>query len=764
MNNKNINNHSDENDYSFAEFYFIIKKHLKIIFIILSLTILASIMYTLLVKPTYESKAELMISENQNSNAVIGMTLDTDRNYIENEIQILKSRTTSEMVVEKLLNSEYRNDLYLFNTKSYKSPYYRKYVSFGLLDKFQDTITIPEDYDNYLIPLYAKKLRKRIEVTNKRNTDALYVKVKGSNPNECQLILDTLLNVYEYRDREWATEEMSNLKQFLIAELNSTSIKLDSIDLVIRDFQEKSKIFTTDANTAALLSELQNYESIYFNYMAKIDINTQKEKYINTQLTDKEKKFTKNVTNTINQRLTALKSEMEALEVELISSIAKYGNNHEAVINLERKLEVVKNKLEAETEILVQQETSVADPISYRQSLVDSLIQLEFENMILKSSANSYDKIIQRYDSTLKNLPQQILDYTKHIRAREIYASSVKFLEEQINNADLGKASKLDKLRVYDSAELIKKPIQPSLPWNLFIGIVCGLVISAITILLIEIFDNTIKSLEQIERKGLSILSIIPSISSNRNNRSLRKRYLNKNLDVSKLQRRLITHEDPKSPISEAYRGLRTSLMYSKNESKCNFILASSSGPGEGKTTTIANLAITYANLGKKTLLVDTDLRKSVVHNVFNIDKTPGLTSYLSTDMKLDKIINNTEIENLDIVTSGITPPNPSELLDSEKMNSFIDDVSKNYDIVLFDSPPLIAVTDAYVIMKHIDQFILVVRPGVTEKGALDRVVSALDQAELSITGVVFNAVTEQHSYGAGYYYNYYQYYYGDDK
>ena len=178
--------------------------------------------------------------------------------------------------------------------------------------------------------------------------------------------------------------------------------------------------------------------------------------------------------------------------------------------------------------------------------------------------------------------------------------------------------------------------------------------------------------------------------------------------------------------------------------------------------TTIANLAITYANLGKKTLLIDSDLRKPVIHKVFNKDKTPGLTSYLTQNEKLNKIINSTEIENLDVVTSGIVPPNPSELLDSSKMTEFIKEIKDIYDVVLFDSPPLIAVTDAYVLLKNIKQFVLVIRAGVTERGGLDRVLSATKQSNLNISGVVMNAMREEHAYGAGYYYNYYQYYYAE--
>ena len=202
--------------------------------------------------------------------------------------------------------------------------------------------------------------------------------------------------------------------------------------------------------------------------------------------------------------------------------------------------------------------------------------------------------------------------------------------------------------------------------------------------------------------------------------------------------------------------------MYTGNKDNCNIILVSSPGPGEGKTTTIANLAITYANLGKKTLLVDSDLRKPVLHDVFKIDKSPGLTSYLSGASNIEDILSKSNIENLDIIPSGVIPPNPSELLDSDLMKKFINTVKTNYDVILFDSPPLIAVTDSYVILKYVNQFILVVRSGVSERGGLERVLKTLKQTSLPLSGVVLNAMTEEHSYGAGYYYNYYQYYYGD--
>ena len=228
---------------------------------------------------------------------------------------------------------------------------------------------------------------------------------------------------------------------------------------------------------------------------------------------------------------------------------------------------------------------------------------------------------------------------------------------------------------------------------------------------------------------------------------------------VGNLQRRMITHEDPTSPISEAYRSLRTSLMYT-TKGKQGSIMVSSPGPGEGKTTTIINLAITYANLGKKTVLIDGDLRKPVIHKVFDGNNNIGLTHYLSgTKENLDSIIHPSNISNLDVIYNGAIPPNPSELLGSELMENMVSQLKENYDIVLFDAPPIMAVTDAVVLSKLVDQFILVVRFGSTDKDSINYVLSSLDNVETYLTGVVLNDLNQKNSYYSKNYYSYHEYY-----
>jgi capsular exopolysaccharide synthesis family protein len=226
-----------------------------------------------------------------------------------------------------------------------------------------------------------------------------------------------------------------------------------------------------------------------------------------------------------------------------------------------------------------------------------------------------------------------------------------------------------------------------------------------------------------------------------------------------------MTKEDPRSPISEAYRSLRTSLTYASVNNDLKSLIVTSPGPGEGKTTTITNLAITFANIGKRTLLVDADLRRPMIHNIFNFKIEPGLTHYLTGfPRNIHPLVKQTEIKNLQVVTAGAMPPDPSVLLSSQRMHEFIKNVEIGWDIILFDAPPAVAVTDASLFAKDISHFILVVKAGGTDRAAFDRALQMLQGADAPITGVVMNAVSQRTSSESFHYYTEYYHYYGPDK
>jgi protein-tyrosine kinase len=204
-------------------------------------------------------------------------------------------------------------------------------------------------------------------------------------------------------------------------------------------------------------------------------------------------------------------------------------------------------------------------------------------------------------------------------------------------------------------------------------------------------------------------------------------------------ERSLITHYQPRSPISEQYRTIRTNIQFSAIDQEYRTIMVTSPGPGAGKSTTIANLAVVMAQQGKKVLLIDADMRKPTVHYTFQVSNNKGLTNVLTRQDELLESVRATEIDNLHVLTSGPIPPNPSELLASKAMHYMLEKALEEYDMVLFDTPPVLAVTDAQVLANICDGVVLVISSGNTENEMAVKSKELLEAAKAKILGVVLN-------------------------
>lgn len=218
---------------------------------------------------------------------------------------------------------------------------------------------------------------------------------------------------------------------------------------------------------------------------------------------------------------------------------------------------------------------------------------------------------------------------------------------------------------------------------------------------------------------------------------------------------KLISHQKPKSPIAEAYKTLRTNIQFSFPAGNLKVLLVTSSGPAEGKSTTCANLAITMAESGMKVLLLDSDLRKPAQHRTFGIPNNKGLTNALVENADYKELIQNPGIKGLDILTSGPKPPNPSELLGSEKMKAFLEKLKADYDLIILDTPPVLPVTDAAVLSSLADGVVLVAAHGQATYDALYQAKASLEKVNAKILGVLLNRVPVS-SHGGYYYYYYY--------
>ena len=718
-----------------------------------------------------------MIEKSSRAQAIFNF--GENNNYkISDEIALIKSRIIGEDVVKMLWNSNKRNRLYIFGTKVFvprgqrlRRPL-KKIFTLGRWSSEQNKPPqYNEPYSSEIGAKYYNNVIKTISAYSRRGTNIINIIAKSPHPYEAALIANTLANAYQKRDREWSSNEATGLKSFLQDRLNEKENEMAEIEKNIQKYKQENQIYDIKGNVSHLMNNLTSVESKHNNANLEINIIHSQKKYLTEQLSDVEQDLAEQMLSSINAQLFALREQVNEKEAELIKNSTIYGENHEAVIKTKENLKNLKNQLEGKTNELIAAGLSILDPLDHRQGLISDLLQLETNLNLLESKLSEYQSLIYTYKDDIKVLPEKQSFLGKLSREKNVLANTYSYMRQKMEEARVSMASEPGKVRIINQAEEPNKPMSPDIPRNIIMAIIIGAFIGFGCSITNEYFDNTVKSVEFIERKNLPVLAIIPSIGhksktySNRNkinSDDKRGRFYGMK-SVDRIQRRLVTHEDPRSPISESYRSLRTSLMYTTKGNQ-GTIMVSSPGPGEGKTTTIINLAITYANLGKKTLLIDGDLRKPVLHKVFNTDIEKGLTHYLSgVEQKWENIINPTDVENLQIIYSGAIPPNPSELLGSELMNNLIIELKEKYDIILFDAPPVLAVTDAVVLSHLIDQFLLVVRFGSTDKDSINHALIALSNVNQSLTGVVFNDLNRKNSYYSKNYYSYHQYYYSSE-
>lgn len=218
-----------------------------------------------------------------------------------------------------------------------------------------------------------------------------------------------------------------------------------------------------------------------------------------------------------------------------------------------------------------------------------------------------------------------------------------------------------------------------------------------------------------------------------------RKKKEQKNDKMLTLRRRLLAHNNPKDPVTEQYRTIRTNIQFSGADEEIKSLVLTSSGSSEGKSTTAANLAIVYSQQGLNVLLVDGDLRKPTAHYTFRLENHTGLTNVLTRQSALGQAVQSTEVPNLYVLTSGPIPPNPAELLASKQMGEVLGEMNEQFDMVIFDTPPVLAVADAQILANQVDASILIVSSSKTEKDAALKAKDLLAQAKSKLLGAVLN-------------------------
>ncbi len=710
----------------------IIRQNLFIIIVIFIASALVTILYVTNARDYYKSVTTVKINKPQgnilNMELIPGMQEAEKDRFIANEIEILKSYKIRELASLTLLDSFKHNP----NPAEY----------FYIVNRNPE---IKSDVVSQ--KTLANSLASIVTISQKRGLDIVEITAESPSPYESKLIADVYANTYFDYSLKFSRREVTAIRKFLEEEKEKKSLELVKSEEDIQAYMQRGGMLYLDDYSKKLIDQISTFEAS--KDAAQVDLMSKQTAYseLKTQLSKIDSTIPNYIEGRINdQYFTELQKKVAELEIqkELDLSIPKDEVLKQKVISeYDKKLNPLKQTLNQKTDIV--KSAINANTPEEKRTAADRFLQANVEVQSDKAKLNSLSKLLGKYEGDFSKLPEQVVELAKLQRAKLSAEKLFVILEEKYQEALINERSQLGNVDVIDEAVQPLKPSKPNRQLIIIAGCILGLGIGIGFAFLKNYLDRSIKSPEDLENRGVPVLAWVPSIEELR--------------EMGSSQLEFIVANKPNATASESFKALRTRVTFSRlEEEPLKSILITSSIPGEGKTTVALNLAGTFAQADKKVLLLDCDLRKPRVHAIFETQRFPGISDYLFNNVTFEDIIRKTRLENLDYITSGTIPPNPSEMLGSKQMKDFITNVKSKYDYVIVDSPPYISVTDSEILSRITDGTIIVVQ---ASKTPLDAFVKCHDRltniGDNKFLGSVLNNFNFKTMYG--YYYNYYYYY-----
>jgi len=719
---------------SFKDYLSLVQKNLWPFLIIIIVSLAVAVLYVLRLPDIYVSETSVKISKSGGSvlqtAPLLGFgDLGNDR-MINNEIEILKSFDLRKIIANALLDS--------FAQSTSKD-------DFKLLYKSESEFG-SEGKKLLRIPQIEKLLGSIVDIEQKRGLDIVDISAESPSPKEAALIAGLYAKVYRTYNLEINREQMSYVRNFLDQQRAEKKIQLSQAEDTLRAFQEKGGIIALDEQAQILIEQLSQFEA-QMN-AAKIELMASEEvlKKYKDELSKQDPKLADYLASVTSETyITALQNQIAELQLNKDIALAKLESGidiSQKVKEFDAKIKDLKEKLDAKIKVL-KAGILASSPEEVR-GISQKIIEAEVKNQSLRSSVTSLSALVRKYEERFNRLPKTTIELARFQRTRESSEKLFTLIEEKYQEALINEQSQAGNVLIIDNARIPTGPSKPNRLLMILVGLLIGLGLAFGYVLVRDYFDDKINTPEDIEKKNVHVLAWIPKIEG-----------LN-GIDLN--GRDFIIEKNPTSIPSESIRALRTRVQFSKlRKDALKTILITSAAPQEGKSTIALNLAGSFAHSNRKTLLIDADLRKPRLHSVFKKDKEPGLVNYLFGEIPYEKLLNSTQTKNLFLITAGTLVPNPSEVLDSTEMDDLLKKVRQEFDYVIIDSPPIVAVTDAEILSRKVDGVILVVSANKTEKDLLDLGVKLIKNDDSFLIGTVLNNFNAKTGYGS--YHKYYYYY-----
>ncbi|MHC5736464.1 GumC family protein [Nostoc sp.] len=600
--------------------------------------------------------------------------------------------------------------------------------------------------DNKSVNLKTKQFLQMLTVKEIKGADVLSISYKDKNPELAAQVVNTLIDVYlEYNISAHRTQA-ATARKFIEKQLPNAELVVRQAEAELAGFKEKYKIVSLQEEaTKALevITSLQQQISEAQSRFADAEAQTQG---IRKQLGMNSQQAVVMTSLSQTSGVQDILKEIQQLESQLAARRTVLQDNHPQIIDLQYKLQSLNGLLQQRIKNVVGTTSSQLNNNfqlgELQQQLSARLVELESNRLGLASQITTLSGLQTAYKQRLNNLPrleQQQRQFERKVQAAQ---STYSLLLQKLQESRIAENQNLGNASMISEAEVPEESISSPMFLYLSTGLLASLTALA-TVYVLEKIDKSIKTTEQAkELLKFTLLGIIPNF--NNSNKSIIG-----NEEMELYSKRLVVRDMPRSPINEAYRMLRSNLKFISADKELKVIVVTSSVPKEGKSTVAANLAVTMAQMERKVLLVDADMRRPVQHKIWELINNQGLSNLIVGQGEIRTAIKQV-MDNLYVLTSGVTPPNPGSLLDSKKMAVLIQTLSVYYDFVIIDAPSLNVAADAVTLGQMADGVLFVVRPGVVDSVSASIAKELLEKSGQNVLGQVVNGVipqTERYSY-----------------
>ncbi|MFH2124027.1 MAG: polysaccharide biosynthesis tyrosine autokinase [Pseudomonadota bacterium] len=718
----------------------IIKRKITVI-TFLAITFLTVVIATFTATPYYTASTQVLIEQNLGSSNLTG-----GRNYIPydpdfhtNQFELIRSPNVARRVVEQLqLDTKYRH--YFFG-ESTDSPSFlstlksgiKKFLS-GLLPTKSESNdkTIPAEKNAQLLiaaepmsdaEIIASIIRGNLSIMPVPNTKTVYILYSDKNPAIAKSIADAVVKAYIDETLEIKLSSSNYTLKWMTAKAEEESKKLEGSELNLQKYMRDNDLVTVEDKLAVYPQKLAEFSS----QLSKAQTEQKEFEALYTQIKNLGQDYQNIETISIfsdNKILQGLREKIYLAEQNIKDLSKKFGYKHPLMINAK-----------AEKEMLLKE----------KRFEIDRIIEATKNSYNLaKSKETNLTQLLSDTKQEMLNVNERFTQYS--IMKREADMSRVLYdsLTSSIKQVNVTDQAQDIKIWVVKKANLPLFADKPRKKRNLALGLILGLFGGIGLAFFIEYLDNTVKNSKDIEQRfGLTVLGSIEAL-----------RDKNSKIETS-------IRDTPLSPLAEGYRMIRTSLLLSTPDHPPRTLLLTSMVPQEGKTSTTFNLAMILAQNEKKVLIIDCDMRRPRMHSLFTVPNSSGLSNYLAGNIE-QNMLRQVEGNGLTLIPAGPPPPNPAELLNSNRMKLLLNEMSKNFDFILLDSPPLLRVTDSLTLGKLVDGTLLVTRSGKTSYDMLESGLSKIRGMKITLLGAIVNGITA--TIGSEKYYSYDDYYHEESE